>query len=64
VPQSQLRQHANAVVWSSNAGTPGSPHSIRYVYDEVLSSSNHPEECDVSTYYLDYHVSAELIRSV
>jgi len=33
-----------------------------YVYNKVLSSSNYPEECDVNTYYLEYHVWAALIN--
>jgi len=33
-----------------------------YLYNNVLNGDNHPEECDVNTYYLAYHVWAAVIN--
>jgi hypothetical protein len=30
------------------------------VYDQPLSESNHPEACDTTTYYLEYHIWAAI----
>ena len=32
------------------------------LYNNVLTADNHPEECDISTYYLDYHVWAAVVN--
>eukprot|EP00038_Savillea_parva_P023997 m.42791 g.42791 ORF g.42791 m.42791 type:complete len:926 (-) comp6321_c0_seq1:159-2936(-) len=33
-----------------------------YVYDEVLSGDNHPESCETSTYFVEYHVWAAVVN--
>eukprot|EP00035_Acanthoeca_spectabilis_P005818 m.117666 g.117666 ORF g.117666 m.117666 type:complete len:931 (+) comp13203_c0_seq2:57-2849(+) len=33
-----------------------------YKYEHLLSAQNHPDECDVGTYYLDYHVWAAVVN--
>ena len=30
------------------------------MYDQPLSESNHPEACDTTTYYLEYHIWAAI----
>jgi hypothetical protein len=46
----------------NNWNTPYAWKDDSYSYNEPLSGDNHPEACDISTYYLDYHIWAAVVN--